>query len=89
MEYICYSPYRDGQAPGTGPEPTEAQIREDFKILAPFVKGIRTYSSTGIHGQIPKLALEVGLEVHMGAWVGKDDNGNLEQVNALIALAKT
>lgn len=88
MEYICYSPYRDGQAPGTGAEPTEAQIREDFKILAPFVKGIRTYSAMGVHAQIPKLALEAGLEVYPGAWIGKDDNANIAQVNALIAMAK-
>lgn len=88
LEFICYSPYRDGQAPG-GAEPSEAQIREDFKLLAPFVKGIRTYTCAGIHAQIPKLALEAGLEVYMGAWVGKDDNANVAEVNALIALAKS
>ena len=88
LEYICYSPYRDGQAPGQA-EPTEAQIREDFKILAPFVKGIRTYSAVGIHAQIPKLALEVGIEVYAGAWIGKDDAANVDQVNKLIAMAKT
>ena len=88
LEYVCYSPYRDGQQPG-GAEPTEAQIREDFKILAPLVKGIRTYAVDGIHAQIPKLALEAGLEVYIGAWVGKDDNANLAQVNALIAQAKS
>jgi exo-beta-1,3-glucanase (GH17 family) len=88
LEYICYSPYRDGQQPG-GAEPTEAQIREDFQILAPLVKGIRTYTCSGIHAQIPKLAKEAGIEVHMGAWIGKDDNSNVAEVNALIALAKS
>ncbi len=88
MEYLCYSPYRDGQAPGAG-EPTEAQIREDFKIIAPLVKGIRTYTVSGIHAQIPKLALEAGLEVYLGAWVGKDDAANVKEVNNLIAIAKT
>jgi exo-beta-1,3-glucanase (GH17 family) len=88
LQYICYSPYRDGQQPG-GAEPTEAQIREDFKLLAPFVQGIRTYTVAGIHSQIPKLALEAGLEVYMGAWIGKDDNANLAEVNSLIAIAKS
>lgn len=87
MEFICYSPYRTGQAPG-GAEPTEAQIQEDFRILAPMVTGIRTYSSQGIHGRIPRLAQEAGIEVHVGAWIGKDENANQAQVNALIALAK-
>jgi exo-beta-1,3-glucanase (GH17 family) len=88
MEYICYSPYRDGQAPGTGSEPTEAQVREDFLILAPLVKGIRTYSSLGIHARIPDLAREAGLEVHVGAWIDGNEAGNQAQVEALIRLAK-
>lgn len=88
LEYLCYSPYRNGQAPG-GAEPTEAQVAEDFRILAPFAKGIRTYSSQGIHAQIPKLARAAGLEVHVGAWIGKDENANRAQVDALITLAKS
>lgn len=87
LEWICYSPYRDGQQPG-GAEPSEAQIREDFKIIAPLVKGIRTYTVSGVHAQIPKLAQEAGLEVYVGAWIGKNENANLAEVNALIALAK-
>lgn len=88
MEFMCYSPYRNGQAPG-GAEPSEAQVAEDFRILAPLIKGIRIYSSTGIHAQIPKLAQAAGLEVHVGAWIGKDEPANQAQVNALIALAKS
>jgi exo-beta-1,3-glucanase (GH17 family) len=88
LGYICYSPYRDGQAPGAA-EPSEDQIREDFRVLAPLAKGIRTYTVGGVHAQIPKLAQEAGLEVFMGAWIGKDDAANVAQVNALIALAKS
>lgn len=88
LEYVCYSPYRNGQAPG-GAEPSEAQVAEDFRILAPLVKGIRTYSSQGIHAQIPRLAQAAGLEVHVGAWIGKDENANQAQVNALIVLARS
>lgn len=87
LEYICYSPYRNGQAPG-GAEPTEAQVEEDFRILAPWVKGIRIYACQGIHAQIPKLARAAGLEVQVGAWIGKDEAANQAQVDALIALAK-
>jgi exo-beta-1,3-glucanase (GH17 family) len=89
MEFICYSPYRDGQAPGTGSEPNEAQVREDLRILAPFVKGIRTYSTQGIHAQIPRLAREAGLEIHVGAWIGENEAHNQAQVDALIELAKS
>lgn len=89
LEYICYSPYRDGQAPGTGSEPTEDQVREDLRILAPLVKGIRTYSSRGIHARIPELAREAGLEVHVGAWIDGNEAGNQAQIDALIGLAKS
>lgn len=85
---ICYSPYRNGQAPG-GAEPTEAQVAEDFRILAPLCRGIRTYASQGIHAKIPDLAKAAGLEVHMGAWIGKDEAANQAQVNALITAAKS
>lgn len=88
LEYICYSPYRNGQAPGAA-EPTEAQVEEDFRILAPFVKGIRIYACQGIHAHIPRLARAAGLEVHVGAWIGRDEAANQAQVDALIALAKS
>lgn len=87
MEYICYSPYRNGQAPG-GAAPSEAQIEEDFRILAPLVKGIRIYSSRGVHARIPALAGTAGMEVHVGAWIGRDEAANQAEVDALIALAK-
>jgi exo-beta-1,3-glucanase (GH17 family) len=87
LDYLCYSPYRDGQAPG-GASPTEAQIRADLALIAPLAKGIRTYSVAGILARIPDLAREAGLEVYVGAWVGKDEGANLAEVDALIALAK-
>jgi exo-beta-1,3-glucanase (GH17 family) len=87
LDYVCYSPYRDGQAPGAA-APSEAQIRADLALIAPLAKGIRTYSATGILGRVPDLAREAGLEVYAGAWVGKDDAANLAEVDALIALAK-
>jgi exo-beta-1,3-glucanase (GH17 family) len=87
IDYFCYSPYRDDQAPG-GASPTEAQIRADLALIAPLAKGIRTYSVGGILSRIPDLAREAGLEVYAGAWVGTDDAANLAEVDALIALAK-
>ncbi len=88
LEYVCYSPFRDGQAPG-GAEPTEAQVAEDFRILAPLAKGVRTYGSRGILAKVPALARDAGLEVHVGAWIGTDTAANRAEVDALIALAKS
>jgi exo-beta-1,3-glucanase (GH17 family) len=88
LDYVCYSPYREGQAPG-GPSPTEAQIRADLALIAPLAKGIRTYAAAGIHARIPDLAREAGLEIYAGAWIGTDSAANLAEVDALIALAKS
>ena len=35
---ICFSPYIEGQGPGT--EITEAQIRERLEIVAPYVRWV-------------------------------------------------
>ena len=88
LDYICYSPYRDGQAPG-GASPTEAQIRADLALISPLAKGIRTYTVAGINARVPDLARAAGLEVYLGAWIGTDDAANLAEVDSLIALAKT
>lgn len=87
IDVVCYSPYRDGQSPDNGQQPSVEQIREDFRIIAPYVKGIRTYSTLGIHAEIPRLASEAGLEVWLGAWIGTDEAANQKQVDALIQQA--
>jgi exo-beta-1,3-glucanase (GH17 family) len=86
---ICYSGYRDGQAPGQS-EPSEAQVREDLIQIRKFTHEIRTYGSgKGAHGNfVPKLADELGLTVHLGIWVDAtyDDAINNAAVNDAIAL---
>jgi len=88
LDYICYSPYRDGQAPG-GASPTEAQISADLALIPPLAKGIRTYTVAGINARVPELARAAGLEIYLGAWIGTDDAANLAEVDTLIALAKS
>jgi exo-beta-1,3-glucanase (GH17 family) len=88
LDYLCYSPYRDGQAPG-GAAPSEDQIRADLALIAPLARGIRTYGASGILGRIPDLARAAGLEVYPGAWIGPDDAANQAELDALIALARS
>lgn len=47
---ICYSGYRAGQSPATRVYPTEAQVLEDLRLLAPRFKHLRMYDS-GPHAQ--------------------------------------
>ncbi len=75
FKVICYTGYRDGQMPTGQPggnEPTEANVRQDLTLLLPFTQGIRTYGSNPLlhdGGSVPKVADELGLDLHMGIWI--------------------
>ena len=79
---LCFSPYVEGQKPGT--VITEAQIRERLSIIAPHVKWIRTFSCTDGHELIPGIAAEMNLKTMVGVWL--DDNkeqNEIELANAI------
>ncbi len=90
IQGIAYSPFRDCQNPdpnrGTGP--SREQIIEDLDQLKHSTNAIRTYSSTGIQGEIPQLAHERGLRVSAGAWIGDDTEADEREITALIDVAK-
>jgi exo-beta-1,3-glucanase (GH17 family) len=83
LPVIAYSPYRDGQAPD-GAEPSEAQVRADLEQLKPLINGIRVYSTHGPHAYIPKLCDELGIELHLGAWI----DGLASDEEAVLELAE-
>lgn len=66
---IGYSPYRDCQSPGGGLQPTTQNLQDDLFQLFHTTSAIRTYSATGINGQVPTLANEMGLPIYAGAWL--------------------
>jgi exo-beta-1,3-glucanase (GH17 family) len=74
FKVICYTGYRDGQAPTNNPatEPTQAQVLEDLTMLAKFTHGIRTYGSNPLlhdGGYVPGIADSLKLALHMGIWL--------------------
>jgi exo-beta-1,3-glucanase (GH17 family) len=69
LTVIDYSPYRDGQAPGGGQQPSEQQVREDLELLAQIATGIRIYGTDGGNAHVPALCDELGLDLHVGAWI--------------------
>jgi exo-beta-1,3-glucanase (GH17 family) len=68
LSVVAYSPYRDGQAPGAA-QPSMAQVRADLVMLKPYVVGVRVYGTDGAQGYIPALCDELGIELHLGAWI--------------------
>lgn len=85
---LAYSPYRDCQSADTLEQPGIAEITQDLEIVSKMANGIRTYSTTGINGEIPSLARQFGLRVSAGAWLGSDQAANEREINYLIEIAK-
>jgi exo-beta-1,3-glucanase (GH17 family) len=83
---ISYSPYLDGQSPGT--EISETQIRERMEIIKPYVSWVRSFSCIEGHQETPRIAHENGLNVMVGVGLGEDLEKNEVELANGIALAK-
>ena len=83
---FCFSPYMDGQEPGT--ELSEEQIRRRIEIIKHYTKWIRSFSCTEGNELIPRIAKEYGIKTLVGAWLGDDANINEREIKGLIKLAK-
>ncbi len=86
MHVFCFSPYQEGQEPGT--QISEEQIRRRMAIIKPYTSWIRSFSCTEGNELIPKIAHEFGIKTLVGAWLGKDNKINQREINGLINLAK-
>ncbi len=79
---LSFSPYVEGQGPGT--QISEAQIRERLAFIQPYVRWIRTFSCSEGNELIPAIAKENGLGTMVGVWL--DDNreqNEIELANAI------
>jgi exo-beta-1,3-glucanase (GH17 family)/cellulose synthase/poly-beta-1,6-N-acetylglucosamine synthase-like glycosyltransferase len=85
---ISYSPYTRSQHPDLGDRPSAAQIRADLKLIAPYARAIRTYSSTRGVEQVPAIAAEFGLKVAVGVWIDKDEARNEREIQSAVDLAR-
>jgi exo-beta-1,3-glucanase (GH17 family) len=83
---LCFSPYLEGQAPGTAV--SEAQIRERLSILKPHAGWVRTFSCTDGHEETPRIAHQLGLKTLVGAWLGTDRDINTRELQGVIEIAR-
>jgi glucan 1,3-beta-glucosidase len=86
MHGICFSPYAEGQSPGS--VITEEQIRQRMDIIKPYAKWIRTFSCTDGNELIPRIAHEYGIRTLVGGWLGRDKNINEKEIENLIKVAE-
>ena len=83
---ISFSPYVDGQGPGT--QIGESQIQERLDIVAPHVGWVRSFSCTDGNEAIPRIAHENGLQTMVGAWLEGDHEKNELELENAIAVAR-
>lgn len=89
LEGINFSPYMDGQDPNRLSVISEAQIRQRLAIIALYTKRIRIFGTEYGLEKIPAIASEFGLEVYVGAWLGRDLAANERQLANLIAIGQS
>jgi len=84
---VCFSPYTEGQGPGT--EIDAAQIRERLRIIAPYVRWIRSFSCKQGNQLTPTIAAESGLKSMVGVWLDHDLDSNETEIANAIEVART
>ncbi len=84
---VSFSPFRQGDDAMISEEPSEAEIASDIALLSGKVHRLRTYASTGMLGEVPRIAEAYGLKVIAGAWIDKDLERNQDEVARLIRIS--
>ncbi len=87
MSYTAFEGQK--RAVGQGYAPTPDVIRADLKAVQPLTRVVRTYSSTEGLDLVPGIAREFGLKVTVGAWLDDGAQRNREELDKVVALAKT
>ena len=82
---ISFSPYIEGQGPGT--EISAAQIRERLALIQPYVRWVRSFSCKEGNELIPGIAKENGLQTMVGVWLDDDLEQNEIEIANAIAVA--
>lgn len=83
---ISFSPYVDGQSPGT--DISEGQIRERLAIIQPYTHWIRSFSCIEGNQEIPRIAHENELKTMVGVGLSDDMEANEIELANGIEIAK-
>lgn len=83
---FCFSPYLEGQQPGS--QVGETQILDRLKIVRLHTGWVRTFSCTDGHEATPRLAHQLGLKTLVGAWIGTDAEINEREIQGVIEVAR-
>jgi|GEM_PF-620680 len=85
---LAFSPYRGSQDPNRGAHVSPAQLLQRLWVIAPATRWVRTYGTTNGLERAGSLARALGLNIAMGAWLGRDRAANDREIANLVAAAK-
>ena len=86
---VSYSPFEGSTHPDDPDNRLSIdKIRSDLRVLSPYARSLRTYSSTGGVELVPPVAAEFGLKVSVGAWIDKDEKRNEREMRAAVDLVR-
>jgi len=85
---LSFSPFRKDENPLTNKDPSPEEVLSDLSLVAGRAMSVRTYRAGGINGMVPALALNQGLTVTAGAWIGPDLAENQREIDNLVYLAR-
>lgn len=87
---VSYAPFRRaGHSPFNATLRVQPkQIEADLRQLATITGCVRTYGLDHGLDAVPAIARRLGLRVVLGAWIGRDDAANDDQLRRAVALAR-
>ena len=83
---ISFSPYTEGQGPGTQVQADQIDAR--LSIIKPYTQWIRTFSCSEGNELMPAIAKESGLKTLVGVWLDADKEQNEIELANAIEIAK-
>ena len=89
IQGFAFSPFAQGQDPGLQLMPTEQEIDRDLALLSGKTNAVRTYSTLGSLGAVPRLADKHDINVALGAWIDANRAVNERELDGAISLART
>ena len=90
LQCLSYTAFRKPDETPMNPDASvdEARVREDLSILSARTGCVRPYSVIQGLEHVPKVAKELGMQVLMGIWIGRERDKNDLEIERAIALAR-
>jgi glucan 1,3-beta-glucosidase len=88
LHCASYTPFRGSQTPfDRSLMIPKAQIENDLRQLQPTTDCVRTYAVDQGLDQVVPVAAELGMQVLLGIWIGRDPEANERQIERAVDLA--